>query len=155
MKNTLLIVGIAALAPCVWAQPDPETQQRTASSQLNDAILRAEREGIEVRIKDIARFRGVRPNQLVGFGIVVGLDGSGDSQQTPFTRTLLQNALKLWGTTFDETKFRPKNLAAVSITAVLPPFAAPGTQIDVPVSSTPSLARCRRATRSSRCFGRT
>ena len=135
MKNTLLIVGIAALAACALAQPDPETQQQSARSQLNEAISRAELEGIEVRIKDIARFRGVRPNQLVGYGIVVGLNGSGDSQQTPFTRTLLQNALKLWGTTFDETRFRPKNVAAVSITAELPPFAAPGNQIDVTISS--------------------
>ena len=54
MKNTLLIVGIAALAAFAWAQPDPETQQQSGSSQLNDAVVRAERAGIEVRIKAIA-----------------------------------------------------------------------------------------------------
>jgi hypothetical protein len=72
---------------------------------------------------------------LQGYGIVVGLSGTGDSQQTPFTATLIENALKKWGTAIDATRFRPKNVAAVSITAELPPFAAPGNTIDVTVSS--------------------
>lgn len=95
----------------------------------------AERDGVGVRIKDVARFRGVRGNQLFGIGLVVGLEGTGDSQATPFTKTLLANALKDWGTSVDDTKMRAKNIAAVTVTAELPPFAAPGNRIDVTVQS--------------------
>jgi len=98
-------------------------------------IQTAEAEGVCVRIKDIARFRGIRDNQLYGYGLVVGLEGTGDSQSTPFTAGLLTNALKKWGAVVDPTKFKPKNIATVSITATLPPFAAPGNRIDVQVSS--------------------
>lgn len=114
---------------------DPPDQRAAYQRQLREDIAKAEREGIEVRIKDIARFRGNRVNMLQGYGLVVGLLGSGDSQQTPFAATLLKNALEQWGTIIDETKFRPKNIAAVTITAELPPFAAPGNMIDVTVSS--------------------
>ncbi|MCH8979863.1 MAG: flagellar basal body P-ring protein FlgI, partial [Armatimonadetes bacterium] len=100
-----------------------------------NAMDKAEREGVSVRMKDIGRFRGVRSNPLIGYGIVVGLGGTGDSQQTPFTATLLQNSLQRWGTKIDATKFRPKNVAAVSITAELAPFAAPGNFMDITVSS--------------------
>lgn len=103
--------------------------------QQRVSIDQAEKAGIEVRIKDIARFRGHRVNMLQGYGIVVGLDGTGDSQQTPFTATLLANALEQWGTIIDETKFKPKNVMAVSIIAELPAFSAPGNMIDITVSS--------------------
>lgn len=98
-------------------------------------IADAERDGIQVRIKEIARFRGIRSNQLVGYGIVVGLEGTGDSRKTPFTATLMANALKDFGTMVDPKDFQPRNIAAVAITADLPPFATPGNAIDVTVQS--------------------
>jgi len=116
-------------------QEELDKEMREAYAKLQQQIADAERDGVAVRMKDIGRFRGVRTNQLQGYGIVVGLAGTGDSQQTPFTATLIENALKKWGTAIDATRFRPKNVAAVSITAELPPFAAPGNTIDVTVSS--------------------
>lgn len=105
------------------------------AQEAEDPLRRAEREGIEVRIKDIARFRGVRPNQLMGFGLVIGLEGTGDTRRTPFTQKMLENALKDYGIDVNSAQFNPKNIAAVTVTAELPAFAAPGNQIDVTVQS--------------------
>lgn len=89
------------------------------------------------RIKDITSVAGVRVNQLVGYGLVVGLDGSGDStNQTPFTVQSFRSMLKQFGITVPEgSSFQLKNVAAVAVHAQLPPFAKPGQQIDVTVSS--------------------
>lgn len=89
------------------------------------------------RIKDLATIAGVRPNQLIGYGLVVGLDGSGDqTTQTPFTTQSLQTLLSQLGITLPPgTNLQLKNVAAVMVTAVLPPFAQPGQQVDVTVSS--------------------
>ncbi len=89
------------------------------------------------RIKDLASVQGVRNNQLVGYGLVVGLDGSGDqTTQTPFTTQSIINMLAQLGTTLPTTQsLQLKNVAAVMITANLPPFARVGQQIDVTVSS--------------------
>jgi flagellar P-ring protein precursor FlgI len=89
------------------------------------------------RIKDLAHLAGVRDNQLVGYGLVVGLDGSGDqTSQTPFTVQSLQNMLKQFGITLPPgTTPQLKNVAAVSIHARLPAFAKVGQSIDVTVSS--------------------
>ena len=89
------------------------------------------------RIKDLATIAGVRNNQLVGYGLVVGLDGSGDqTTQTPFTVQSIVNMLSNMGTTLPPgTSLQLKNVAAVVVTAVLPPFARAGQQIDVTVSS--------------------
>lgn len=89
------------------------------------------------RIKDIATVQGVRANQLIGYGLVVGLDGSGDqTTQTPFTTQSLQTMLSQLGITLPPgTNLQLKNVAAVMVTAVLPPFAQPGQQVDVTVSS--------------------
>ncbi len=96
---------------------------------------RAEQVGMKVRIKDIARFRGVRGNQLLGYGLVVGLEGTGDTQKTPFTATLLSNALKRFGTMIEPGQLDSKNIATVAITAELPPFASAGNTIDITVTS--------------------
>ena len=147
MKRTIFLIALAAFGLIGYAQENTTTQQnaedlKKAQEQerlQHEAELKliqdAEKNGIAVRMKDIGRFRGVRTNMLQGYGIVVGLAGSGDTQQTPFTATLIENALKRWGTSVDATKFKPKNVAAVSVTAELPPFAAPGNSIDVTVSS--------------------
>ncbi len=87
------------------------------------------------RIKDIAAFDGVRENQLVGYGLVVGLNGSGDSDQTNFPVQSLVNMLERMGVTISPADVKVKNVAAVSVTATLPPFAKQGTKVDVVVSS--------------------
>ena len=89
------------------------------------------------RIKDLASVQGVRTNQLVGYGLVVGLDGSGDqTTQTPFTTQSIINMLAQLGTTLPTTQsLQLKNVAAVMVTANLPPFARIGQPIDVTVSS--------------------
>jgi len=89
------------------------------------------------RIKDLASIQGVRDNPLIGYGLMVGLDGSGDqTMQTPFTTQSLNNMLGQLGVTVPPgTNMQLKNVAAVMVTAVLPPFARPGQAIDVTVSS--------------------
>jgi flagellar P-ring protein FlgI len=89
----------------------------------------------QVRIKDIASIEGIRDNQLVGYGIVVGLQGTGDSQQTTFpTQTLAATLLRM-GVSVPASAIRVQNLAAVFVSSTLPPFARPGTKLDVTVSS--------------------
>ena len=89
------------------------------------------------RLKDIALVSGVRSNQVVGYGLVVGLDDSGDqTSQVPFTVQSLNNMLKRYGVTVpDNVSPQLNNVAAVSVHAELPPFIKPGTRIDVTVSS--------------------
>lgn len=89
------------------------------------------------RIKDLASFQGVRDNQLVGYGLVVGLDGTGDQvRQTPFTQQSLTNMLSQLGVTVPQgTNMQVRNVAAVMVTARLPAFAQPGQTLDVVVSS--------------------
>ncbi len=100
------------------------------------------------RIKDIATVAGVRTNQLVGYGLVVGLDGTGDrTTQAPFTTQSLLNALKQLGVTLPPgTSLQLKNVAAVAVHAELPPFAKPGQTIDVTVSSIANAASLRGGT---------
>jgi flagellar P-ring protein precursor FlgI len=89
------------------------------------------------RIKDLASIQGVRNNQLLGYGLVVGLDGSGDKvNSSPFTRQSLNSLLTQLGIVVPPgTRLNPKNVAAVTVHADLPPFSKPGQQIDVTVSS--------------------
>jgi len=91
----------------------------------------------EVRIKDIVTFEGVRTNQLVGYGLVVGLDGSGDSlRNSPFTRSSIEGMLGRLGVgNLSDEDIRTRNTAAVMVTADLPPFARRGMPIDIIVSS--------------------
>lgn len=91
--------------------------------------------GQTVRLKDIAKVEGDRTNQLVGYGLVVGLDGTGDTQQALFTVQSVANMLQKFGITVAVNKMKVKNVAAVMITASLPPFVRTGTKIDVLVSS--------------------
>lgn len=89
-----------------------------------------------VRIKDLANFDGVRGNDLVGYGLVVGLNGTGDSlRNAPFTEEIMAGLLERLGVNVSDESFRPKNVAAVIVTASLPPFARSGSQIDVNVAA--------------------
>ncbi len=87
------------------------------------------------RIRDIGRIQGVRDNQLVGYGLVVGLTGTGDKSSTGFTLKSMSSMLEAMGVTIRPEEMSVKNVAAVMITATLPPFTRPGSKIDVIVSS--------------------
>jgi flagellar P-ring protein precursor FlgI len=100
------------------------------------------------RIKEVAAVQGVRSNQLVGYGLVVGLDGTGDqTTQTPFTTQSLQAMLQQLGITVPPgTSMQLRNVAAVLVTAQLPPFAQPGQTLDVNVSSVGNAKSLRGGT---------
>jgi flagellar P-ring protein precursor FlgI len=87
------------------------------------------------RLKDIVDIEGVRQNQLIGYGLVVGLAGTGDKQTTIFSNQSLTNLLERMGVAVSPTAILVKNTAAVMVTATLPPFAQPGTRIDVTVAA--------------------
>lgn len=89
-----------------------------------------------IRIKDLVEFDGVRGNDLVGYGLVVGLNGTGDGiRNAPFTEEIMANLLERLGVNVNGEEFRPKNVAAVMVTASLPPFGRSGSRIDVTVSA--------------------
>lgn len=87
------------------------------------------------RIKDIADVEGVRGNQLYGFGVVLGLNGTGDGNSSDFTTKSLSNMLEKMGIRVDAKAIKSKNVAAVIVTATLPPFIRPGSKVDVTLSS--------------------
>lgn len=116
MRHFLFIILLSLVLPPVVAQA--ATQEPTQ------------------RIKDLATFAGVRNNQIIGYGLVVGLPGTGDqTTQVPFTLQSIQNMLARQGLSASSGNVQLKNVAAVMVTASLPPFAKPGQQIDVTVSS--------------------
>lgn len=87
------------------------------------------------RLKDLVDIEGVRDNQLVGYGLVVGLAGTGDGRQTTFPAQSLSNMLERMGVSVPATAFQIKNTAAVVVIATLPPFAQPGMHIDTTVAA--------------------
>ena len=91
--------------------------------------------GLATRLKDVADVQGVRPNQLIGYGLVVGLNGSGDGTQAQFTIQSIVNMLERMGINVDPKQVKVKNVASVMVTADMPPFAKIGQKIDVVVSS--------------------
>ncbi len=103
--------------------------------------LPAETAGQKARIKDVATIEGIRDNQLVGYGLVVGLHGTGDSSQTVFPAQTLLSVLERMGITVPQTgsnsasNMQVKNMAGVFVVATLPPFSQPGSKLDVTVSS--------------------
>jgi flagellar P-ring protein precursor FlgI len=110
---------------------------RAVVMALAAAVLLASAAQAGVRIKDIASFEGVRENHLIGYGLVVGLHGSGDKMtNSPFTRESVKGMLERLGVgNLDGDLLKTKNTAAVMVTAKLPPFARRGAPIDVVVSS--------------------
>jgi flagellar P-ring protein precursor FlgI len=91
--------------------------------------------GYSARLKDISTFKGIRQNQLLGYGLVVGLNGSGDKNSTGFTTQALANLLEHIGVHVNPTDVKVKNVAAVMVSAKLPAFARIGKRIDVTLSS--------------------
>jgi len=105
------------------------------------ALALGETPGRLARIKDVATIEGIRDNQLVGYGLVVGLHGTGDSSQTVFPAQTLISALERMGVTVPQTgsnsasNMQVKNMAAVFVVATLPPFSRPGYRVDITASS--------------------
>lgn len=110
-KSLLVFLGLS-LTPCVGSADPPNA-----------------------RLKELVSLEGVRDNQLIGYGIVVGLKGTGDRQQTLFTAQSLTNMLQQMGVTVNPSVILVRNTAAAMVTATLPPFAQPGMQIDVTVAA--------------------
>jgi flagellar P-ring protein precursor FlgI len=108
---------------------------------LASMLAHAEAAGQLARIKDVATIEGIRDNQLVGYGLVVGLRGTGDSSQTIFPAQTLISTLERMGITVPQTgtnsasNMQVKNMAAVFVVATLPPFSRPGYKVDITVSS--------------------
>ncbi len=88
-----------------------------------------------VRVKDVAALRGARDNELIGFGIVVGLDGTGDSQESLLSRKPIINALERIGISLESQDIMGRSIAAVWLTATLPPFAKSGQRLDITVAT--------------------
>jgi flagellar P-ring protein precursor FlgI len=110
-----LLFGLLSLAPVPWP-PAPAA-------------------ALEVRIKDVARIQGVRENELFGYGLVIGLNGTGDRDGTIFTAQSIANMLQRLNVTVPRAQLRVKNVAAVVVTAKIPPYAKQGGTVDVLVSS--------------------
>lgn len=99
------------------------------------AVVLTPSEADAARLKDIASFSGVRNNELVGYGLVVGLAGTGDGTSSTFTMRSMSNMLEKMGVESDPDDLKPKNVAAVMVTAKMPVSVKPGTSIDVTASS--------------------
>jgi flagellar P-ring protein precursor FlgI len=144
---TALALASATAAPALAADPAPGVARAEVRGQAVPVSVRKRafagpddggptRGGVTSRIKDLTDIEGVRENQLVGYGLVVGLNGSGDSlNAAPFTKQSLQSMLERLGVNTRGATLRTKNVAAVMVTANLPPFGTQGTRIDVTVSA--------------------
>jgi flagellar P-ring protein precursor FlgI len=107
-----------------------------AALYATSAVLPREGTGAEVRVKDVAQVQGVRDNSLYGYGLVVGLNGTGDkSTSSPFTPQTVANMLRRLGISLPVERLDGRNVAAVMVTAKLPPFVKAGANLDVTVSS--------------------
>jgi flagellar P-ring protein precursor FlgI len=109
--------------------------RRALAALLGLALLGVPTTVGAIRVKDIATVKGARPNQLIGYGLVIGLNGSGDKKQTEFTVQSLASVLARMGIGVDAKLIKVKNVAAVMVTAALPAFARTGSRIDAAVSS--------------------
>ncbi|MGE3726344.1 MAG: flagellar basal body P-ring protein FlgI [Candidatus Sericytochromatia bacterium] len=131
--SSLTVALLAAVSLPVLAQVAPPNQQASAPAKPIMDISPP----VSVRVKDVVNFRGARFNQLQGFGLVSGLDGTGDSANAiPYMRRAMVNMLERFGMPqMPEGAMRPKNVASVFVTVNIPPFAKPGQLIDVTISS--------------------
>lgn len=141
MKRLASICGFLLLASALYAADNPAqpaTQSlapQNPAAQTSTSPTPASPPMEKVRIKEISEIEGVRSNPLLGYGVVVGLKGTGDTRQTTFSTQMLANILQKMGVQVPAQAIRVNNIAAVFVTADLPPFASPGTSLDVTVSS--------------------
>jgi flagellar P-ring protein precursor FlgI len=138
MRPTLTIFGSiprSAVSTRPLASGRSLRAPAVAALTLALALLLSAAPAHAIRLKELATFEGVRVNQITGYGLVVGLNGTGDKDQTGFTRQSLSNLLKRMDVAVPAASLKVKNVAAVMVTADLPPFVKPGTKIDVLVSS--------------------
>ncbi len=112
-----------------------ELRHRSDDLNLKKSIDDANTEGIAVQISSIAHYRGMRNFQLSGVGLVMGLEGTGDSTKSVITQTLYANWLKAFSNATPPAQVAAKNIAAVQVTAILPAYTKPGSNIDIIVSS--------------------
>ncbi|MEI7576682.1 MAG: flagellar basal body P-ring protein FlgI [Armatimonadota bacterium] len=130
-------IGTAQNVPLVKPSgkiDEPKTSQGELDRRVKMMNL-DEKNGVSVRLKDISRFRGIRGNQLMGFGLVIGLAGTGDTRRNPQAAAALSNYLKSINMDAQLSNMEPKNAAWVVVTAELPAFTTNGQQLDVTVSS--------------------
>ena len=138
MKAILTMMTTLALVAFAAAQGTGLTddQKRAMEEQMRRQDIRAsELLGINVELAAIGGFRGARANTVMGYGLVVGLNGTGDTKSVQATSTAMSNALSRWGTLVSPASFNSKNIAIVSVTCEIPAFAAPGRTLDISVQS--------------------
>lgn len=123
--SVIALLSLAVLVPAWAAVVKPVGKPAVSAATMRPTV----------RIKDIARVQGARDNQLMGYGLVVGLNGTGDSGSNAFTSAALTNMLQRMGISVDSGKLRVKNVAAVMVTADIAPFVKSGDRIDVTVCS--------------------
>lgn len=117
-------------------KPDPRAGRITQEMDRRmQNMQKAEANGVNVRIKDVARFRGVRSNSLMGIGVVVGLKGTGDTRKNPQSAAAIANYMRTLGQDVNPALIEPKNCALVFVRADLPAFATNGLAIDLTVAS--------------------
>ncbi|MFS8525112.1 MAG: flagellar basal body P-ring protein FlgI, partial [Limnochordales bacterium] len=141
MKRHMLVLMLAvAVATCgaaafAQASDDGAEAPRVTVTTVPSPSAASTPHQPTVRVKDIARFEGVRDNQLFGMGLVIGLEGTGDGRGSQANVQMVANMLERFGLTVDREALRLRNVAAVMVTADLPAFVRPGDRIDVTVSS--------------------
>jgi flagellar P-ring protein precursor FlgI len=121
-------------------------QAQQSSPTRGSAPQRGPAAAPTVRVRDVARVQSVRANQLVGYGLIVGLNGTGDTSQSPFTLQSVVAMLQRFGVTVDPRRLKTKNVAAVMVTAEIPAFAKNGSKLDVTVSSISDAASLQGGT---------
>ena len=131
----LAIIVVFAFAPLAISQETAD-QEIVEEEPASETVATAEPlETGTVRIKDIAYIHGVRENQLLGLGLVTGLQGKGDSPNSPLLRTVLANLFSSFEISISERDIRSKNCAVVMVTSEIPAFVRPGDRVNVHVSS--------------------
>ncbi|MHB9130808.1 MAG: flagellar basal body P-ring protein FlgI [Armatimonadota bacterium] len=137
LLTILLCGGSLLLAIAVTAGPiTPNTVTPNAATSKSPTLYQTPSTAIgAVRVKDITRIQSARDNQLMGYGLVVGLNGTGDGNNSEFTTLALSSMLQRLGLTVQSSRLKVKNVAAVMVTADIGPFLTSGNRIDVTVSS--------------------
>jgi flagellar P-ring protein precursor FlgI len=130
-----LLVMVGAVCALAQTAAEPGIPAPDARVVNDIPVVHPMQAQVVARVKDVARVQQARDNQLYGYGLVVGLNGTGDTTQTQFTTQALGNMLRRLGIVVDAERLKVKNVAAVMITAIIPPFVKSGDRLDVTVSS--------------------